>query len=114
MPRQIQRPASRTDSATVSGRIEIYSNRFAQAGYPPLPEHVEPVDSPLGKSDPDFPLVLTSFRLINYCDQQHRNIPRLRRGIPDPVVELHPDVAAQLDIKTASGRTWKRAGAASN
>ena len=43
--------------------------------------------------------MLTAFRSINYCDQQHRNIPRLRRGVPHPVIELHPDVAAKLDIQ---------------
>src|SRR6516162_4842886 len=44
-------------------------------------------------------LVLTAFRSINYCDSQHRNIPRLRRGAPEPIVELHPEVATKLNIK---------------
>ena len=85
--------------ATPSGRIELYSTRFAQAGYPPLPDYTEPAESPVTQPDSDYPLVLTAFRSINYCDQQHRNIPRLRRGVPHPVIELHPDVAAKLDIK---------------
>jgi anaerobic selenocysteine-containing dehydrogenase len=83
---------------TPSGRIELYSASFARAGYAPLPEYVEPVESPLGKPNSDYPLVLTAFRSINYCDQQHRNIPRLRRGVPDPVVELNPETAAKLNI----------------
>lgn len=85
--------------STPSGRIELYSTRLAQAGYPPLPDHTEPAESPLAAAASDYPLVLTAFRSINYCDQQHRNIPRLRRGVPHPVIELHPDVAAKLDIK---------------
>ena len=43
--------------------------------------------------------MLTAFRSINYCDSQHRNIPRLRRGVPEPIVELHPEVATKLNIK---------------
>lgn len=43
--------------------------------------------------------MLTGFRSLNYCDQQHRNIPRLRRGVPEPVVELHPETAAKLNIE---------------
>ena len=84
---------------TPSGRIELYSTRFATAGYAPLPEYAEPVDSPLAMVESDYPLVLTTFRSINYCDSQHRNIPRLRRGVPEPIIEIHPDVAARLEIR---------------
>ena len=84
---------------TPTGRVELYSTRFATAGYAPLPEYVEPVESPLSASHSSYPLVLTGFRSLNYCDQQHRNIPRLRRGVPEPVVELHPETAAKLNIE---------------
>ena len=46
----------------------------------------------------DFPLVLTSFRLLQFVDQQHRNIPRLRNEIREPFVEIHPDTAAGLRV----------------
>lgn len=63
-----------------------------------MPECVEPIESPVSKPGSDDPLVLTAFRSINYCNQQHRNIPRLRRGVPDPVVEINPETAARLNI----------------
>ncbi len=86
---------------TASGKLELYSTRFAESGYPPLPEHVEPVASPLSDSNMErpFPLVLTFFRQIQFVNQQHRNIPRLRRQAPEPFVELHPDTAARFGIE---------------
>lgn len=102
---------------TPSGRIELYSTRFAEAGYAPLPDHIEPAESPLDDSGSAYPLVLTAFRSIQYIDQQHRNIPRLRRQVPEPVVELHPETAADLNIangdwatvETAAGRVRLKA-----
>jgi anaerobic selenocysteine-containing dehydrogenase len=84
---------------TPSGKIELYATRFAAAGYAPLPQYTEPVESPITRSESDYPLVLTAFRSINYCDSQHRNIPRLRPGALEPIVELHPEVATKLNIK---------------
>lgn len=81
---------------TASGRIELYAQPFAAAGYDPLPGHTEPADSPLGDNDTDYPLVLTSFRTMQYIGPQNRNIPRLRSRLPDPFMELHPDTAAAV------------------
>jgi anaerobic selenocysteine-containing dehydrogenase len=60
----------------------------------------------------EYPLVLTFFRLVQYCDVQHRNIPRLRRQVPEPFLEIHPATAAAVYIQdgewvileTATGR----------
>ena len=50
--------------ATPSRRMELYSTRFAGAGYDPLPYHEEPADSPLRTTETSYPLILTSFRMI--------------------------------------------------
>jgi len=73
---------------TPTGKIEIYSTTFAEAGYPPLPQF-EAGDH----SNDQYPLTLTFFRDIHFCDEQHRNIPRLRRAVPEPFVEIHPTTA---------------------
>jgi anaerobic selenocysteine-containing dehydrogenase len=85
---------------TPSRRIELYSTRFATAGYDPLPNYAEPAESPISLSDParDYPLVLTAFRLPHFVDEQHRNIPRLRDRERDPFVEIHPDTAGGLGV----------------
>jgi anaerobic selenocysteine-containing dehydrogenase len=85
---------------TPSRRIELYSTRFAAAGYDPLPTYTEPADSPINAADlaQDYPLVLTSFRLLQFVDQGHRNIPRLRGQQREPFIEIHPDTAAELSV----------------
>jgi anaerobic selenocysteine-containing dehydrogenase len=81
---------------TASGKVEVYSTRLAQAGHAPLPL----ITSRSGASHPPdaYPLVLTFFRLVQYCDEHHRNIPRLRRAVPEPFIEIHPSTAASADI----------------
>ena len=86
--------------ATPSRKLELYSTRFAGAGYDPLPQHDEPAESPLRSPDGnrDYPLVLTSFRHVQFVSDEHRNIPRLRNEVRDPLIEIHPATAATLTI----------------
>jgi anaerobic selenocysteine-containing dehydrogenase len=99
---------------TPTRKVEIYSTRLARGGYDPLPVYQEPGESPhsrLGLAQ-QYPLVLTCFRLVQYCDVQHRNIPRLRRQVPEPFLEIHPATAAAeriqdgewVILETATGR----------
>jgi anaerobic selenocysteine-containing dehydrogenase len=86
---------------TPTRKIEIYSTRFAAAGYAPLPGMKRAGDGhgrPNDASD-EYPLILTSFRLVQFCDQQHRNIPRLRRQAREPLLEINPETAAALNIQ---------------
>jgi len=78
---------------TPTSKIEIFSTAFANAGYPPIPqfESNESINT-------DYPLTLTFFRDIHFCDQQHRNIARLRKVLPEPFVEIHPRTAEVNDI----------------
>ena len=89
-------PANRQPNgfATPTRKVEIYSTTFADAGYAPLPEF----QSTAVNSD-EYPLTLTFFRLIQFCDEQHRNIPRLRRTAPEPFLEIHPETANSQKIK---------------
>ena len=80
---------------TPTGKIEIYSTSFAKNGYPPLPEFQSSGDR---NAVAEYPLTLTFFRDIHFCDEQHRNIPRLRRSVPDPFLEIHPSAAREQEI----------------
>ena len=80
---------------TPSGKIEIYSTTFADEGYAPLPKFVTKQANAEGQA---YPLILTFFRDIHFCDEQHRSIPRLRRALPDPFLEVHPSTALALEI----------------
>jgi anaerobic selenocysteine-containing dehydrogenase len=97
--------------ATPSRKLELYSTRFAGAGYDPLPCHEEPAETPLGPTDGAFPLVMTSFRTIQFVNEQHRNIPRLRNDVREPVVEMHSDTAASLGIGDGDWVTVETAAA---
>ena len=91
--------------ATPTGRIELYVEAFLDIGQPPVPTFTEPALSPRSRPDlaDDFPLVLTCTKALHFCETQHRQVASLRRHLPDPQVELHPDTAAARGI--AEG-TW--------
>ena len=99
---------------TPSGKIEIYSTTFADEGYAPLPKFVT---KQTNAEDQVYPLTLTFFRDIHFCDEQHRNIPRLRRALPDPFLEIHPSPAmaqgihngAWISLETANGKVKLKA-----
>ena len=99
---------------TPSGKIEIYSTTFADEGYAPLPKFVT---KQTNAEDQAYPLTLTFFRDIHFCDEQHRNIPQLRRALPDPFLEIHPSPAmaqgihngAWISLETANGKVKLKA-----
>ena len=97
---------------TPTGKIEVYSTAFANAGYPPILQFEKDESE-----HTDYPLTLTFFRDIHFCDQQHRNIPRLRRVVPEPFVEIHPSTARAngiadgdwIILETATGKVKLKA-----
>jgi anaerobic selenocysteine-containing dehydrogenase len=86
---------------TPSGKVEIYSSRFAQWGYDPLPVYRDLLES--SSADLELsrthPLILTSAKDPHYFHSAYRNLPSLRRLSPDPVVLLHPETAASLRLQ---------------
>jgi anaerobic selenocysteine-containing dehydrogenase len=105
--------------ATPTGRIELYVEAFLDIGQPPLPTFTEPALSPRSRPDlaEEFPLVLTCNKPLHFCETQHRGVASLRKHVPDPLVELHPDAAAArgiaegdwVEIKTPKGAVRARA-----
>ena len=79
---------------TPSRKIEIFSTSFANAGYAPLPEFK--IDKEINEQ---YPFTLTFFRDIHFCDEQHRNIPRLRRLFPEPLLEINPITAQEQGVR---------------
>jgi anaerobic selenocysteine-containing dehydrogenase len=104
---------------TPTRKLEIFSTRLAKAGYLPFPELPSRVDSNADEEaeSNEYPLILTSFRLVQFCDQQHRNIPRLRKQAREPLLEINPATASGLNIEenepvvleTANGRVRLKA-----
>jgi len=86
--------------ATRTRKIELYSERLLEHGYPPLPEYEEPLIGPSSRPDllERFPLILTCAKHTLFCESQHRALPSLRRRARDPEVEVHPAAAAERGI----------------
>jgi len=92
-----------TGFQTPSGKVEIASAALAEHGLDALPVYHEPPESPLSRPDllEKYPLVMTSgARVMAYTHSQFRNIPRLRKLMPDPLVDINPADAKPRGIKT--------------
>jgi cysteine sulfinate desulfinase/cysteine desulfurase-like protein/anaerobic selenocysteine-containing dehydrogenase len=98
------RPDGRPGFDTPSGKFEIASSFLEDHGYEPLPKYTEPVEGPLARPDlaRTFPLVFNSgARRQSYFRSQHHGVPGLAKDHPEPLVEIHPEDAAERGI--ASG-----------
>jgi len=87
---------------TPSGKIELYCERLIDFGEDPLPHHKESYESPIStpKLWREYPYIMIGgSRHIASCNTAGRNIPWLRELLPEPIVEIHPDAAAELGIK---------------
>lgn len=86
---------------TPTGKVEIYSTIFEKLGYDPLPTFVEPPESPISTPEllEDYPLILiTGGRHIGYFTSEGRQIPDLRKLVPDPQLQIHPSTAKKNGI----------------
>lgn len=87
---------------TPSGLVEIYSPTFLRHGQPPVPELAAPDESPAvpeSKGGEGSRVHVTTAKDGFYCHSQHRDAPSLRRKAPEPMVRLHPDLAAAHSIE---------------
>jgi anaerobic selenocysteine-containing dehydrogenase len=91
-----------TGFQTASGKVEIASSVLAEHGIDPLPSYKEPPESPLSQPElaKAYPLVMTSgARVMAYTHSQYRNIPQLRKLMPEPLVDINPADAKTRGIK---------------
>ena len=106
--------------ATPTGKVELFSQTLQEHGYDPLPVFSEPVESPISTPEvaDKFPLIfLGAHKSRAYTHSQHRNIPRLRKMVPEPLLEIHPDTAGRygiadedwVDLESARGRITVKA-----
>lgn len=96
------RPDGEPGFMTPSGKIELYSTLFEMWGDDPLPYFEEPPYSPYSTPElsKEYPLILTTgARMWGMFHSEHRQIRTIREIHAEPIVEIHPDTAAQLGIK---------------
>jgi len=88
--------------STPTGKVELYSTIMEKWGYDPLPSYKEIPESPVSKPEmaKKYPYILiTGARSPVFFHSEHRMIPWLREIHPDPIVEIHPQVAEKHGIK---------------
>ncbi len=87
--------------ATPSKKVELYCHPFAANGIPAMPEYVEPALSPISRPDiaADFPLILTNAKNTTFVHSQQRALPSLRKALPEPSADIHPETALQHGIR---------------
>lgn len=82
-------------------KVAIYNTEFEQNGYNPLPEWVEPPESPTGTPEllAKYPLVFFDTHTSDvYNHGWLRNVPYLREVQPEPWIHIHPKTAKARGI----------------
>lgn len=86
---------------TPSGKVEIFSQTMEDYGYDPLPTFTERLDNLANKPKlaESYPFILiTGTRVNAFTHSQHRNIAKLRKLAPYPLVEINTNTANNLGI----------------
>ncbi len=82
---------------TPSGKVELWSQRMADAGLDPLPDYVPTGAS--GASSERYPFTLqTGLREKTYHHSRFREQAWARKVSPDPLLKIHPQTAQGLGI----------------
>jgi anaerobic selenocysteine-containing dehydrogenase len=74
---------------------------FEAWGFDPLPYHEEPPEGPYTTPElmEEYPFILTTgARTWEFFHSEQRQVPILRESHPDPLVDIHPDIMAELGI----------------
>jgi anaerobic selenocysteine-containing dehydrogenase len=88
--------------STPTKKFELYCTTFEKWGYDPLPQYREVPESPVSKPEvaKEYPYILMAGqRTPVFFHSEHRMIPWLRELHPDPIAEIHPQVAEKHGIK---------------
>jgi anaerobic selenocysteine-containing dehydrogenase len=95
------RPDREPGFLTATGRVELYSYMFEGVGADPLPFYQEPAFGPVTTPDlmKEYPFILTTgARVIAYFHSEHRQVPLLRELNPNPLIEINPEDALDLEL----------------
>jgi len=88
--------------STPTRKVELYSTIMERWGQDPLPKYTEIPESPVSRPDlaEQYPYILNSgLRTPTFFHSANRQIPWLREIRPDPIVEIHPETAADNNIR---------------
>ena len=94
------RPDGQPGFMTPTGKIELVSTIMESVGHTPHPFFEEPWMSPYSQPElaEEYPFILMSGCRDIYFHSEGRQIQMQREIKPEPVFEIHPDMAAELGI----------------
>jgi anaerobic selenocysteine-containing dehydrogenase len=94
-------PFARGGFGTPSGKCELYSPQLAQKGLDPLPTYTPPHEDPQTRPElaARYPLQMLSMPHSSFLNSTFVNVDSLRRALPEPTAEMHPDDAAARGIR---------------
>jgi anaerobic selenocysteine-containing dehydrogenase len=87
--------------ATLSGKVEIFSQIMADHGYNPPPTFTNPAENLISQPalEDEYPFLLISgTRVGAYTHSRFRNIKRLRKLAPEPLAEINSNRAKEMGI----------------
>ncbi len=87
--------------ATASGKIELAPGTLKEMGYEVFGPYKEPPRTPVSAPEltGEYPLILiTGGKTVTFMHSRYREIEPLRKRHPDPIVQIHPDVASKHGI----------------
>lgn len=87
--------------ATPSKKVEIYSERLKEWGFPPIPSF-DPESCPSTVENDEYPLILSSLKRSYFRHSGGKNIEALREKHPEPLIYIHPNLAESLKITEGS------------
>jgi anaerobic selenocysteine-containing dehydrogenase len=88
--------------STPTKKVEIFSTILETWGADPLPKYTEIPESPVSqpKLAEKYPYILNAgYRTPTFFHSANRQLPWLREIRPDPIVEIHPEMAEKNDIR---------------
>src|SRR5262249_27364943 len=94
-------PFARGGFGTPSGKCELYSPQLARQGLDPLPTYTPPHEDPQTRPERAgrSPLQMLSMPHHSFLNSTFINVDSLRREMPEPTAEMHPDDAAARGIR---------------
>lgn len=86
---------------TPTGKIELYCPSLETPGSNPLPDYKEDPVSPLSRPGlwKEYPLIMINHRERCYEHSEQRQSPSLRKRMPEPEIEIHPQTAKDLGLE---------------
>lgn len=91
---------------TPSKKVELFSRKMQDSGYSPLPIYEKKaVISPNVTEQDKFPLVGTTRKPGMYVHTRYRNLPRLHKMQPDPLIWIHEEDAQSRGISDGDDTT---------